>query len=170
MSVSPTTASNLVQCIFDLQRSVRCAASQAARHADVGLADEGVLRVINSAGESRASDIAARLGVGASALSRQVAELEERGLIIRRPDPADGRAHLVSLSDEGRERLAAVERRRTETIQELLSGWDEDRAHAAAQTIADLDAALRAALDVSPRATKAGTTQDHKSATLAGVN
>ena len=89
---------------------------------------------------------------------------------MRRPDPADGRGHLLSLSPEGRERLAAVEQRRTETIQELLSGWEEDRAHEAARVIADLNAALRAALQISPRATKAGTTQDHKSATLAGVN
>ena len=32
------------------------------------------------------------------------------------------------------------------------------------------NAALCAAITVSPRATKTGSTQDHKSATLAGVN
>ncbi|MFD1213066.1 MarR family winged helix-turn-helix transcriptional regulator [Arthrobacter sp. GCM10027362] len=157
MSVTPDTASALVHSIFDLQRAIRCAAGTAARHSDLGLAVEGVLRMIGTAGEARASDLAARLGVGTSALSRQVAELEEHGLVLRRPDPADGRAHLLSLSPEGKERLASVERRRTETIQELLSGWDEDRAHEAARIIEELNAALRAA-------------QDHASATLAGVN
>jgi DNA-binding MarR family transcriptional regulator len=170
MSVTPNTALILVQGIFDLQRSVRCAAGAATRHSDFGPAVEGVLRTIGAAGESRASDVAARLGIGNSAMSRQIADLEEHSLVLRRPDPADGRAYLLSLSEEGRERLASLEQRRTQTIQEMLSGWDEDRAKAAADIIADLNAALRAALTLSPRATKAGTTQDHKSATLAGVN
>ncbi|NKX50321.1 MarR family transcriptional regulator [Arthrobacter deserti] len=159
MSVTPATASLLVQQIFDLQRTVRCAASAAARHTDLGPAVEGVLRVIAGADGCRASDVAARLGVGPSALSRQAADLEDHGLIVRRPDPADRRAQLLSLSDAGREYLASAEQRRTGSIRELLSGWDEDRARAAARTIEDLSAGLRAALEIPPRATKTGTTR-----------
>ncbi|WP_349640210.1 MarR family winged helix-turn-helix transcriptional regulator [Saxibacter everestensis] len=131
--------------ILDLQRTLRSV--NAARLSDLGVALEGVLRYVGEGGESRASAVAARLGVGAPALSRQIADLEERGLVVRRPDPADGRAHLLSLSETGRGYLAEVERRRAETIQELLAGWSESEVSAAATSIEHLSAALRAALE-----------------------
>lgn len=138
---------------------------------ELGVAQTGVLRFVGDAGESRASDIAAKLGVGASALSRQVSDLTDLGMLVRRPDPADGRAHLISLSANGEEFLANIERRRTQTLQEILSGWSEDEACAAARSVENLTAALRSALAIHPsRATKTGITLDQPSAMLAGVN
>jgi DNA-binding MarR family transcriptional regulator len=169
MAVDRSTAADLVHTIFDLQRTLRCATASSARPTDLGLALEGVLRFVGEGGRSRASDIAGRLGIGPSALSRQVAELEEHGMLLRQPDPADGRAHLLSLSIEGEAYLREVEGRRAAAVQDMLSGWSEEEACATDRTLEHLTAALRSAINRNSRP-RTGTTQDQKSATLSGVN
>lgn len=54
--------------------------------------------------------IGRRLQVHPTSVTSAVTRLERQRLVDRSPDPADGRAKLVSLTDAGRERvLAAVE-------------------------------------------------------------
>ena len=47
-------------------------------------------------------DLARKLQVNAAAVTRQVQELERKGLVRRRADPKDGRRNYVSLSPKGR--------------------------------------------------------------------
>ncbi len=58
-------------------------------------------------------------------MAQTVRDLEEEGLLARRPDPEDGRRALVELTAEGRSRLAAERRLRegwlAEAIGEQLS-------------------------------------------------
>ena len=68
----------------------------------VELAMARTITVLERAGSSRPSDVAAATGLDLSTVSRQLKALESRGWIAREPDPSDGRAHLLSLSDEGR--------------------------------------------------------------------
>ena len=78
----------------------------------------------------RVSDLAATIGLDASTVSRQIKHLEEKGVLERTPDPADGRASLVRLSDRGREVMQAAFRRRFQRIQSVLQHWSEtDRQH-----------------------------------------
>jgi DNA-binding MarR family transcriptional regulator len=77
----------------------------------------------------RVSDLAAKVELDASTVSRQIKQLEDKGIIERAPDPADGRASLVRLTESGRECLQAAFRRRFERIKASLEPWsDEDRA------------------------------------------
>ena len=170
MTIASTTAMELVHHIFDLQRTVRCAAATAEVATDLGLAMEGVLRFVGEGGESRASDIAERLGIGASAQSRQISELAVAGLINRRPDPEDGRAQLLSLTAAGDQYLFDIGRHRVETVQRMLSGWSEEEASEASRAVDHLNASLRAAINSSTRATKAGSHHEQPSTTSAGVN
>src|SRR3954470_11964361 len=57
-------------------------------------------------GEQRCSSLAAEAGVDVSVVSRQVSALERSGYVERRPDPLDGRASLIRLSDAGAAALA----------------------------------------------------------------
>jgi DNA-binding MarR family transcriptional regulator len=57
------------------------------------------------------STLAERMGVTQQAASKAVADLERRGLVVRRPDPADARARLAELTERG---LAAVESARAQ--------------------------------------------------------
>jgi DNA-binding MarR family transcriptional regulator len=63
------------------------------------------------------SDLARRLGVSQQAASQQVADLERRDLVRRRPDPGDKRARPVELTrrawravEAARDERAAIER------------------------------------------------------------
>ena len=78
----------------------------------------------------RVSDLAATIGLDASTVSRQIKHLEEKGVLERTPDPADGRASLVRLTDRGREVMQAAFCRRFQRIQSVLQHWSEtDRQH-----------------------------------------
>jgi len=47
-----------------------------------------------------------RMGMEATSLSRTLKSMEERGLIIRKPNPEDGRGVLIYLTDFGKEKRA----------------------------------------------------------------
>jgi DNA-binding MarR family transcriptional regulator len=153
MSVESIAAAELVYQIFDLQRAVRCVAAASMRGQDTGVALQGVLRFVGE-GESRATHLAERLGVSAPVLSRHIAELEEHGYVLRRPDPEDGRAQLIALSASGAEKLRRIEDQRTATLQGLLQDWSEDDVELTARTLKKLAESLRN----SARATTAGPT------------
>ena len=53
-------------------------------------------------GQPSPSELAARLGVSKQAVGKVLDEMEQRGLVERRPDPADRRARRVLLSPHGR--------------------------------------------------------------------
>lgn len=59
-------------------------------------------------GGLRMSDLGKRLGIAPSTLTRNLARLEERGLIHKEPDPIDGRAQLVALTERGLETADGV--------------------------------------------------------------
>ncbi|WP_026554779.1 MarR family winged helix-turn-helix transcriptional regulator [Arthrobacter sp. 35W] len=153
MSVAPNTASELVHSIFDLNRAIRVVVANADSTADLGIAVEGVLRLVGEKSECRATDIACSLGIGASALSRHVADLAELGMIERRPDPADGRAQLLALSQAGQDYLAATGRRRAATLERMLAGWSEAEAAAATAIIAKLSTVFRTTPAAQPGTT-----------------
>ena len=153
MAVASSTATELVHQIFDLQRVLRCIVTTSlAKDPDVGFALQGVMRFIGE-GESRATKLATRLGVSPPVLSRHIAELEELGFVVRRPDPADGRAQLVALSEKGMAKVQDFEEQRSLNLRSYLEEWSEDDALEAGEVLAKLTASL----NHSVRATAAGS-------------
>jgi DNA-binding MarR family transcriptional regulator len=76
----------------------------------------------------RVSDLAARVGLDASTVSRQIKQLEDKGIVERTADPADGRASLVQISTAGEAVMQSAFTRRFERIKRALEAWsDEDR-------------------------------------------
>ena len=59
-------------------------------------------------GPVRATAIAEAMGIDKGAISRQVQHLLELGMLDRSPDPDDGRATLLSVTDDARSRLRVV--------------------------------------------------------------
>ncbi len=77
----------------------------------------------------RISDLAAKVELDSSTVSRHIKALQESGLVERTTDPADGRASLVQLSEQGREIMRAAFQRRFQRIEGVLEPWSErDRA------------------------------------------
>jgi DNA-binding MarR family transcriptional regulator len=84
-----------------------------------------LLRAVTEAGEIRASDLANELFVTKTSISRYVNEMLKERLLSQRPDPADGRATLLSVSSAGRRTLAQREARRSRILHELCAGWPD---------------------------------------------
>lgn len=141
MTVTTSTAAALAYEMFDLQRAVRCIAVSAARGEETGLAVQYVLRLVGE-GESRATRLAERLGIGAPVLSRHIVELEEQGFLIRTKDPEDGRAQVLALTPAGADRLRRIEGQRIAILQERLRDWSEEDAGNTAKILHTLTTSL----------------------------
>ena len=93
-------------------------------HHDLDGAAYGLLVLLDDAGPLRASDVVARLGLDKSTVSRQVASLVELGLVDRAADPDDGRAQVLSTSEEGHRRLSRLRDARRARWEADLSDWE----------------------------------------------
>ncbi len=153
VAVETETAQELVACVFSLQRSLRAATHHMADPSGPGFALQGVMRIIGEAGELRATELAAKLGIGPAALSRHIADLESSGFVLRRPHPDDGRASLISLSEAGEASMRAEAIRRAALMQGMLGDWSEGEAQAAITAVGRLAEALHTSI----LSTKPGT-------------
>src|SRR3954447_26322897 len=86
-------------------------------------------------GERRLGELAVQRGVCQSVVSRQVGELEARGLVVRRPDPADRRARLVSLTPAGRVLLDSAARSRRRWLHDALDRHPDEDLRAAVRVV-----------------------------------
>jgi DNA-binding MarR family transcriptional regulator len=83
-----------------------------------------LLRSLAASGPLRVTDLAVCANLDASTVSRHVAQLHSAGLIERTPDPLDGRAHRVKLSDAGSARIDAALRSRRALLEKCLESWN----------------------------------------------
>jgi DNA-binding MarR family transcriptional regulator len=98
------------------------------RHQGSDVAVEHVLAELLERGPQRVGELAQALGTDPSTVSRQVTALVEAGMVERRADPGDGRAHLLAATETGAHRCDAGRRRRIEVVAKVLAGWStEDR-------------------------------------------
>jgi DNA-binding MarR family transcriptional regulator len=125
-------------------------------HGDLPSFGWALLMPLEQDGEQRCSELAGQAGVDVSVASRQVSALERAGYVQRRPDPIDGRASLISLSDAGAAALARTRDARSQWATEALSDWSEDEARqvtALLEKLADgLDRAGRRRIARAPTA------------------
>lgn len=89
-----------------------------------------ILTHLAKEGPLRGADLSDAFGMDKGGVSRQVQALVDLGLVERKPDPEDRRAILLDATSEGRKRLDAMTRRRSDRFDERLSAWsDEELAH-----------------------------------------
>ena len=77
-------------------------------------------------GPLRLADLAQAELVSAPSIPRLVAELEAQALVSRTPDPADGRASLIQVTDAGLEAVQVARRVRQQMVAELLEPLTAD--------------------------------------------
>ncbi|AZM60057.1 MULTISPECIES: MarR family winged helix-turn-helix transcriptional regulator [unclassified Streptomyces] len=109
-----------------LLRRARASQGEMARevHPDLEPSAYGLLVRLDECGRQRATELAAYIGVGKATMSRQLRALEQLGLLAREPDPADGRAWLVALTEEGQQRVSRVREARRARYAGRLADWD----------------------------------------------
>jgi len=72
-----------------------------------GHSDGFVFRTLGAA-PMTISALAERLGISKQGAGQIVDDMERRGLVVRKPDPTDGRARLLHLSERGEAALATA--------------------------------------------------------------
>jgi DNA-binding MarR family transcriptional regulator len=91
----------------------------------------------------RLSELADTVELDLSTVSRQMRDLVTMGLVVKTPDPHDGRASLLDLSGRGRAVLEAVSDARRRALAEVIDGWSEEERATLARGLARLEAELR---------------------------
>lgn len=76
------------------------------------MAQASVLGRLDREGTTSIGSLAVAEKVRPQSMAQTVADLQEAGLVSRRPDPADGRRTLIELTEEGRRTLQAYRRDR----------------------------------------------------------
>jgi len=102
----------------------------------------GVLALLSFRGQCRQNELAADMCISQSALSRQVSELVANGYIVRHADPQDGRASLISLTDDGVDLLRRSRQGHARQLAGMLADWSDEEADAACHTIQKLKESL----------------------------
>ncbi|GAA1137897.1 MarR family winged helix-turn-helix transcriptional regulator [Nocardioides aquiterrae] len=97
-----------------------------AVHPDLQSSSYLMLSWLAEHGPQRASAMAETFCIDKGAISRQIQHLVDLGLVERAPDPADGRATLVSVSPEARSRMVAVAEERRRWLDDRLRDWTEE--------------------------------------------
>jgi DNA-binding MarR family transcriptional regulator len=111
----PELAARLSVAVGRLHRRIRLDSN------DVPPLQLSTLVSISQYGPLRLGELAAREAVSAPTMTRVLAALDERGLIVRSPDPDDARSTRVALSDTGVRVLAEVRTRRTALLDARLA-------------------------------------------------
>jgi DNA-binding MarR family transcriptional regulator len=87
-----------------------------------------LLRLARASGRAlRMTDLAERVMLSPSGLTRLVDRLVAKQLVQRRTDPEDARVALASLTDEGLRHLRRAARTHLQGIREHFTGWLSER-------------------------------------------
>ncbi len=119
-----------------LVRRARRAIRERARdvHPELQASTYVMLGYVRDHGPLRPMAMCSAFDLDKGSVSRQVQQLLDLGLLDRTPDPDDGRATLIRLSEDGRRRMDDVATQRRKLLDERLGEWSgEDLADFAAE-------------------------------------
>ncbi|MFF5302841.1 MULTISPECIES: MarR family winged helix-turn-helix transcriptional regulator [unclassified Streptomyces] len=85
-----------------------------------------LLRQVADSDPLRPGELAQRLGVEASHVTRTVQQLQKSGYVTRVPDPDDRRAQRIELTEAGRKAVSNVRDAGARGMQMALSEWSTD--------------------------------------------
>ncbi len=96
---------------------------QGAAPDDLTLPEAAALGRLDRGGETSPAELARLERISPQSIGATLSALERRRLVARRPDEADGRRVLVSISESGRRALHARRALRTEVMARALEGF-----------------------------------------------
>jgi DNA-binding MarR family transcriptional regulator len=127
----------------------RFAISERADVACCGMtvAQAATLETLATEGPIRLGDLGARLGITPSTLTRNLFRLEERGLVKRAPERADGRAFRVALTPTGRRAALEVLRQDVNFAASIVERLPQGTRRVALDALDELVSAVRDATE-----------------------
>jgi DNA-binding MarR family transcriptional regulator len=114
--------------IGEIQRSImtftRNSRNQAAKSVAGGsFVSAAILSYVDASDDPTATDLAALWGLDKSTVSRQLADLEEQGLLKRAPHARRSRTQQLKLTAKGRRALDTAIAKHRERIAKVLASW-----------------------------------------------
>lgn len=88
-------------------------------------------------------ELATRLGLDHSTVTRQLAAIEALGYAARRPNPDDRRSTLIEMTALGRRTCQTMQAQRLDRLDDLLSAWTEEDCSRFTEDVRRLNKALR---------------------------
>jgi DNA-binding MarR family transcriptional regulator len=125
-----------------LTRNFELLRRRAAHPDELDRAEYLILRALARLGPSSINELADALGLDPSTVGRQVAALEEAGLIGRTQDPQDRRRAIVASTAVGRRRMNLTSSKRTARTRDLLADWTPEELSALAEAFAHYNQAV----------------------------
>lgn len=127
-----------------LLRRVRRGIAERAQqiHPELNATSYSLLLALADFGPKRAAELADMFALDKGAVSRLVHQLLELGLIERNPDPHDGRASILAVTDLARTKLDEMAAWRRDALDVRLVGWEPDEIDGLAQGLARFNETL----------------------------
>jgi DNA-binding MarR family transcriptional regulator len=119
-------SADIASVVVDLMRQLHGIKARLAVGPDADHSPLFLLVKLVRSGPQRASALAELVGADPSTVSRQVASLVKAGLVVRRADPADGRACLLVPTELGHTRVDQYAQRRAAAMAPLIRDWSAD--------------------------------------------
>jgi len=110
----------------------------------LSLARTKVLQVLARTGSIRQASLAEELGFAQRTVTQTVEGLARDGLVGRMPDPGDGRAKLVALTDAGVAALAASTAAGDQLLRRIFGSLDSEQLAGLDELLKVIDAAIEA--------------------------
>jgi DNA-binding MarR family transcriptional regulator len=139
-------ADNVLLQTFRTVDAVRELMADVVAGAGVTADQWAVLSAISVLGPVSPTDLAARLRIPPTTISRYVGGLVESGFATRSPNPADGRSYLLELTSRGREVVGTVQPRMRLVLDRLA---EEAAVDEITVSLVDLERAARAVVDTT---------------------
>ncbi|MEC3196826.1 MarR family transcriptional regulator [Bacillus cereus] len=101
-----------------------------------------ILKLLAAEGPLSIRVIAEIFHLNMSTVSRQVRTLESGGLVNRKPEKSDARVSMISMTDDGKNKLETSSKYRCESYMEVLADWSEDEKNIFASLLTRLNRAI----------------------------
>jgi DNA-binding MarR family transcriptional regulator len=139
---------NVLLQMFRTGHAVRELMLEAVEGTGITADEYAVLGLIGAMGSVSPTDLAARLRVPPTTISRHAARMVDSGLARRVPNPDDGRSYLLELTDPGRKTVRTIAPRIRSLVERLAEVTNVKEIEAA---LVDLEQAAKTVVDSAAR-------------------
>ena len=136
--------SAILQFLLDGEKGRHQVAADVSRMAGVPLSASTLLVIERlRSGPMRVNDLGASVGITSGGITRQVQDLEAKGLIEKKPDETDKRAAIVGLSGKGADVARLADAIRDFSTRRALGEWEDEDVERVAPLLERLADGLR---------------------------
>jgi DNA-binding MarR family transcriptional regulator len=125
----------LANAFFTVAHALKRTVNARFQHTGLSVARLRVLYTLATGGPVRMGELSQCVDVAARTMTSTVEAMERDGLVRRAPDPADGRATVVHLTDDGRDAYEEGLRVQASTVADVFEALDDAQRTALAELL-----------------------------------